>query len=337
MEGETGSVLKNCIEIDDYFADLNMKRHKVGRTHFSEFFTPRAMAEHAAVQAGEMLMCKYSKFNQGALTVIEPSVGTGSMLMALIRYLSGYPDILKRVHFIVNDLSQTNIEATTINYALAAQRLPLNKLTCLNGNALEELKPYLGKADLVIGNPPFHNINLSHDMDIYLPSQTTNPYRYSIEQGYLSNLRSKDESTMKPAPKAKKTVNLAISILELAHLLVKPLGVVVMVIPNNVLSNTAYRSSRIWLLDTGSVLSVQQFPTTAFKLCDTTVQTSLVVLTKYIDLGYTFFYEIESIGWDTRMREIESDLNSGDIQYCRAACIDAYQQGLRQYRYMKVA
>lgn len=44
---------------------------------------------------------------------------------------------------------------------------------------------------------------------------------------------------MKPAPKAKKTVNLAISILELAHLLVKPLGVVVMVIPNNVLSNTA--------------------------------------------------------------------------------------------------
>lgn len=80
---------------------------------------------------------------------------------------------------------------------------------------------------------------------------------------------------MKPAPKAKKTVNPAISILELAHLLVKPLGVVVMVIPNNVLSNTAYRSSRIWLLDTGSVLSVQQFPTTVFKLCDTTVLTSL--------------------------------------------------------------
>lgn len=309
-------------KVDDYFADLNQQRNKVARSHGSEFFTPTALCEHAAVQLQGMLACQY-RHEKSTPLVVEPSAGTGMMMMSFIRSLAT-STFLPEVEFVANDINGTSLKALMINYELARERLSLKPLVILQGSALETLDPYLGKASVVLGNPPFHNQSLYGTESVELPSMYTSPISFSLQSGDITkcpdgiNLKTK-------AVKRKKNVDLANAFVELGLKLLKTDGVLGMYVPDGILSNAKYKEFRANILEQKALLSVQSMPTESFLHSSTSVKVSLLLLSNCSIFESCFMAQIEKIGWDTRLRETESEMNLSEVQLLRDDIITAFK------------
>ncbi|AJF08225.1 HsdM family class I SAM-dependent methyltransferase [Geoalkalibacter subterraneus] len=145
-------------------------------------------------------------------------------------------------------------------------------------DTLEHLADIEGNFDVVIGNPPFCKL---HD-----------PLRY---EGFTI---SKD--------KARKAAEHYF--VELAVRALRPGGMLAMVLPEGILSNSATSALRAWVLDHCWLRAVVSLPPETFVKSGTTVKTSVVVFQKKVegvDPGdYQIFMAIaESLGWDSRGRE----------------------------------
>ncbi|MBF4371302.1 hypothetical protein EAY04_25275, partial [Vibrio anguillarum] len=145
-------------------------------------FTPSMLADHLAIQVVPMVAYLLEKNLTKHYRVIEPSCGTGAILMRFIRAFYLYrPDLLSRIEFIANDISMTNIEATKLNYQVLIDKgLPLKPLVTHRDDALALLPLYQGTAIAVIGNPPFHDVNTScHSPESYLPCHYSAPFKFA--------------------------------------------------------------------------------------------------------------------------------------------------------------
>ncbi|MBF4340750.1 hypothetical protein EAY39_08100 [Vibrio anguillarum] len=324
----------------DYFAALNQERSTRTRSFASEYFTPSMLADHLAIQVVPMVAYLLEKNLTKHYRVIEPSCGTGAILMRFIRAFYLYrPDLLSRIEFIANDISMTNIEATKLNYQVLIDKgLPLKPLVTHRDDALALLPLYQGTAIAVIGNPPFHDVNTScHSPESYLPCHYSAPFKFAADRGEIpfDSISAKD-TKKKNSLKAK--VSLDVAITEMSVRLLAPFGVSALIVPNGILSNSKDHDFRK-LLITGStnqrqtrLLSVQAMPTLMFKHSGTGVQTSLLLITNSIKCDGVYMSQFDSCRWDSRLNpKKDNDFESNEIKSMYDNIVANYKNCIRQY------
>lgn len=148
----------------------------------------------------------------------------------------------------------------------------------IQGDALERIDEVDGKYDWVIGNPPFSSFNKSQAPESYRIGPMSNRLEwYFVELGY--------------------------------HAL-KPGGMMALVVPEGILSNSRDQKARHWFLENAWLRAVISLPNETFAFSGTGVKTSVLVIQKPLR-GYTLAHEeyqifmvmAEDIGWDSRRRE----------------------------------
>ena len=101
------------------------------------FYTPELVSQALVNQCAKIL----TKSN---VSVLEPSVGDGSFLLALRECGIGYDTV-----------DALDLDKNTLSYLQSAFRKDLNKLKFLHRNFISFANTTNQKYDLIIGNPPF--------------------------------------------------------------------------------------------------------------------------------------------------------------------------------------
>ncbi|WP_200769146.1 N-6 DNA methylase [Vibrio nigripulchritudo] len=323
----------------DYFSALNQMQSRQCRSHGSEFFTPTALAEFTVLSVIHQFIDIADRNPDEPLLVVEPSVGTGMMAMTFIRVLALHrPDLLQRVQLVVCDINYNSLECFRLNYEIAQKKgLPLRDVIICHGSALEVLEPYVMQADLVIGNPPFHDVQLLDDTSIDLLSFYTNPCIEAVERGELCQTKFSGKNKSK----RRKSVNLAESITELSFRLLKPSGLGALILPDGMLSNSKQQQIRQLFLEgsfdgiSHNITSVVSFPSESFKHSGTSVKTSCFIFGRGESTDHVHFAQIDKVGWDTRLRDTESELNIEEIAGFRQNLLSDYRLRSRKIEYKK--
>lgn len=322
---------------EDVFAFFNQEVSTKSRSHTSEYFTPRALTELVAKRTAERLYYLDSIQKSDCYKILEPTCGTGAMVLSLIRYVYlTRPDFLPKLQFIVNDISSANINSTKLNYEIQlAKGLQLRPLIAHNGDAHDLLLKYKGQINAVIGNPPFHKmstLSLNQECAEQLKTCYQMPEDAFILAGELTNGKEAKETKLRSTSELPETIQ------EMAVRLLCPFGVSLLYLPNSILSNKKNDGLRKFLLDGNvngikhSILSVTGFPSETFCHSGTGVRVSLLeVMTGEsmtpnndgIMMGL-----IENIGWDTRLRMSKSELP--DLHVMDAAILDSYKLRVRR-------
>lgn len=130
-------------------------RHALG-----EYYTPRWLAEYAAENAAAM-----SGKDIRTLTVTDPACGSGTFLMQMISAKKKAGCCLSEIISTVNgsDINPLAVLTAKTNYILSVRKMldgtavsiPVYRADVLHMN--EETAERLGKADIIIGNPPWVN------------------------------------------------------------------------------------------------------------------------------------------------------------------------------------
>jgi len=158
------------------------------------------------------------------------------------------------------------------------------------GDALEMAATLAGRFDYVVGNPPFADVR---HLDTY--------------QGFEIALKQK---------------RLEWYFLELSLLALRPGGVMALVVPDGILSNSKDKDRRKWLLHNYWLRAVISLPPETFKLTGTSVKTSVLVVQKPVaelvhtpsadgwpiaappdSRGDVLMAVCSEIGWDSRGRK----------------------------------
>ncbi|MEZ8904318.1 N-6 DNA methylase [Vibrio sp. 10N.247.310.34] len=312
---------------DDHFANINQEGSKRGRSYGSEFFTPALHSDIMCNVAVDSLMCLSKKLQKDErLKILEPSCGTGAILMRFIK--AAYhkcPELLPRMDFIVNDLNRSSTDAVSMNFML--QQLvgvPLTDLTIHNGDALKLLPMYEGQIHCVIGNPPFHKVSSNnYPAGMTLPCFYNKPLEYLYANGGLKidSPTFKDVDGKKLSKlKYNSTVPLDIAITEMPIRLLKPLGICSLVIPDGILANSKSKAFRQGLIDGAhndspiNLLSNMSLPSTTFLHSETSVKTSILTISKNVAVDSVMMAVIEDLGWDSRTKALrEDDITKGNI------------------------
>ncbi len=327
---------------DDHFAIANQSRHKRARGHGSEFFTPALYADHLSFQTAKMLSFMAKQLPKDErLIVVEPSCGTGAILMRFIRaaYLT-CPELLPRIDYVANDINASSVQAVELNFEIQKEiGVPLGSLTTIQGDALDLLGDYQGKAHLVIGNPPFHAIDTSYlQPDSQLPCYYKKSVQFAHDNGMLkpdSLTKASNNTAGKHAYRSKLPLDVAIA--EMSYRLLKPFGVTAMIIPDGILSNSKHQEFRQCLLDGQdgdapiNLMSVQSFPGEIFKHSDTTVKTSILMGSKNLVLDGVMMAMFEKVGWDSRMKLLtEDDITAGHVNDFIEQMTESYSNAVRR-------
>lgn len=151
------------------------------------------------------------------------------------------------------------------------------------GDALEMMESLSGQFDYVIGNPPYCDI------------------RHCDEYNGFEVAKDSKRSEW--------------YFIELAMRSLVPGGVAALVLPDGILSNSKDKERRKWLLNNFWLRAVISLPKETFLKVGTGCKTSILIVQKPIEgvelknADYSVFMAIaEKIGWDSRGRQIESDL-----------------------------
>ncbi|CAH6936388.1 N6_Mtase domain-containing protein [Vibrio chagasii] len=329
---------------DDHFASVNQGASKRSRQHGSEFFTP---ALHADILCNQVLenvayLARQLPKDQ-RLTIIEPSCGTGAILMRFIRaaYIN-HPELLPRLDFVANDINQSSVTALQLNYMLQqAIGLPLSPIKIIRGDALELINEYEGQCAAVIGNPPFHKISTdNYQPGMPLPCFYKKPLEYANQHNLLkedSHTNKASQNSKPTKPTYKSTIPLDVAITELSTRLLQPFGTSALIIPDGILSNSAHQAFRQCVLDGKhndqplNLLSVQSLPTTTFLHSETSVKTSILSISKNLNIDGVMMAQIDDLGWDNRKNQlVEDDITKGHIPRMMDDLAEVYRKSVRE-------
>lgn len=146
------------------------------------------------------------------------------------------------------------------------------------GNALEMLPQVTSRFDWSIGNPPYGKL-----------AGKDAPGGFGVAAG---------------------SGKLEWYFVELCYQALKPGGMLALVVPDGILSNSGDAKYRKWFLENAWLRAVISLPTETFVNVGTSVKTSLLVIQKPLEgyflphEGYQVFMAlVEHLGWDSRRRE----------------------------------
>ncbi len=217
--------------LGDLYEGLLEKNANEKKSGAGQYFTPRPLIDCIVrlmkPQAGEVIQ--------------DPAAGTGGFLVAADRYIKDATDDLfklpkEKAHFQRHN-AFTGSELVHDTHRLLLMNLMLHGIECPieNGDSLSPVGEGLGKADLVLTNPPF-----------------------GTKKGGGRPTRSDFSITA-------DTSNKQLAFVEHVVRALKPGGRAAMVVPDNVLfeDNTG-RSLRTWLMDLCDLHTILRLPTGIF-------------------------------------------------------------------------
>jgi len=277
-----------------------------------EFFTPRSVCD-MAVEMAFSLFDEQDLLIPGKIKILDPSVGTGGFLIAGINKIKKllieklglkYDQLRDRLRQIADksfygiDFNPFLVKAAQMNmvmhgdgYSNIVHANSLEKPSNWSKEAREKIK--LGSFDLVITNPPFGSNAKIDDPEILS--------QYEIAQG---------SSALPPEQ----------LFIERDYQFLKPGGILVMVLPDNILSNPGLTHLRRWILEKMQIIASIDLPVETFEP-HTGTQTSILIMRKKtpeeIKYGlndYEIFMSLpEKVGHDRRGNPIYKMTPDGKI------------------------
>lgn len=278
-----------------------------------EFFTPRNVCDMATRMAFTLLDDS-DVTNPGALKIIDPAVGTGGFLISALQIIDekfknrGLDESERRSR--VKQVAENNLYGIDFNPFLVkvaqmnnvmhgdgsanvVQADSLNKPSSWNREARSTVK--MGDFDVVITNPPFGTQAVVDDPDI-------------LEQYELSEYEA--ASTRDSLPPEQLFIERGLDLL-------KPGGVMAIVLPDSILSNPGLEWIRTWMLQEAQILASIDLPVETFQP-STGTQTSVLLLRKKTPTDQNKEYSVfmsmpESVGEDRRGNPVYERAPDGDI------------------------
>lgn len=277
-----------------------------------EFFTPRSVCD-MAVEIAFSLFDEQDLLTPGRIKILDPSVGTGGFLIAGINKIKKLlieklnlrydqlRDRLKKIadkNFYGVDFNPFLVKAAQMNmvmhgdgYSNIVHTNSLEKSTNWSPEAREKIQ--LESFDLVITNPPFGSKAKIDDPEI------------------LSQYEIAHASSALPPEQL---------FIERDYQFLKPGGILVMVLPDNILSNPGLTSLRKWILEKMQIIASIDLPVETFEP-HTGTQTSILIMrkktqeeVKYGLNDYEIFMSLpEKVGHDRRGNPIYKMTPDGKI------------------------
>ncbi|WP_084405092.1 N-6 DNA methylase [Aliagarivorans taiwanensis] len=289
--------------------------NKRWRSMNGEFFTPGNVCDAIGEVSASHLLALHQESPDARLLVVEPAAGSGALLLGLIRAIMALPErdsLLRALDIVAADISQTNMMRLSVNLNLLQRRLGFElAITTLCGDAFEVLQPYQGQAALVIGNPPFIKLPAEGMLaaNWSLPCLYRRPLEFAQSQGLLRESAGNPDTTH---PVVKGSVKAAVAFVEMAVALLKPKGMIQMVVDDGILANAKERPFREVLLNGYcSLTNVIALPGETFAHSGTKVLCSILGLRgrAYPPSGSVLMAVTDTIGWDSRLRPTRDQLN----------------------------
>ena len=237
-------------------------RNTFDKGDHQQFFTPRPIVEFM-VQAVEPYLSG---------SVCDPACGTGGFLLYVERYLkqTRSPAVVELMGYEIDErlawVSGVNLDMFDPAQQFTVSHLPSS------GSLGSSLKPYFGCVDAIITNPPFGSTLSSQD--------SLNDFM--LGRGHASRRRG-------------------VLFIERCLDLLKPGGVVAIIIDDGVLNGPSNADTRLMILERSHPLAIISLPDTAF-MPYASVKASILILQK----GYgdvcdenpcaTFFAHAETVG-----------------------------------------
>jgi len=238
-------------------APLSNGYRGVGKTRLSQYFTPPCVVRFIW-QVLEVVGARLAQDTR----VIDPAAGLGGLVDWALES---------------DRLKPENVFGIELDAALVAWRQRQNKqgLFYVGDGLLDEfsrVKP--GSFDLIVGNPPFGRTDRIFAPEA-LPALGA---RYEVWcQEYL---QTKDLTKLGGFP-------VDVLFIERALELVRPQGLIAMIMPEGFLANTRLQAARDWTLAQAQLLTVIGLPPMTFRWAGLNAKTALVILRKRADKTVT--------------------------------------------------
>ena len=281
-----------------------------------EFFTPRNVC-NMAVEMAFSLFPLEKLLQPGGMKILDPAVGTGGFLIAGLNKIKQllkehlnlrYDELRDRLRQIADknfygiDFNPFLVKAAQMNMVMHGDGYS----NIVHANSLENPKNWSEEVkakiqleifDLVITNPPFSSKAKIDDPEILV--------QYEIAQG----------STGLPPEQL---------FIERCYQFLKPGGIMVIVLPDSILSNPGLRKIREWILSKMQIIASIDLPTETFEPF-TGTQTSILIMRKktleeikeekrYGIRDYEIFMAIpEKVGHDRRGNPLYKMTPEGNI------------------------
>ncbi len=277
-----------------------------------EFFTPRNVC-NMAVEMAFALFPLERLLQPGGIKILDPAVGTGGFLIAGLNKIKQllkehlnlkYDELRDRLRQIADrnfygiDFNPFLVKASQMNMVMHGDGYS----NIVHANSLENPKDWseevkkkiqLESFDLVITNPPFGSKARIDDPEILA--------QYEIAQG----------STGLPPEQL---------FIERCYQFLKPGGIMVIVLPDSILSNPGLRKIREWVLSKMQIIASIDLPTETFEPF-TGTQTSILIMRKktpeeikYGIGNYEIFMTIpQKVGHDRRGNPLYKMTPEGNV------------------------
>ena len=277
-----------------------------------EFFTPRNVC-NMTVEMAFSLFPLEKLLQPGGMKILDPAVGTGGFLIAGLNKIKQllkehlnlkYDELRDRLRQIADknfygiDFNPFLVKAAQMNMVMHGDGYS----NIVHANSLENPKNWseevkakiqLESFDLVITNPPFSSKAKIDDPEILA--------QYEIAQG----------STGLPPEQL---------FIERCYQFLKPGGIMVIVLPDSILSNPGLKKIREWILNKMQIIASIDLPTETFEPF-TGPQTSILIMRKktpeeirYRIGDYEIFMAIpEKVGHDRRGNPLYKMTPEGNI------------------------
>lgn len=262
-----------------------------------QYMTPQEVAEpllkmvlHDLIEDGLL----ESLIKNPEFIIMDPTCGVGTLMIEMLRNIIKYIqkseldeitkdqliNTLKNKSIVGQDKVDRMVRLSKINLML----MDCNFSNIYHGNSIvgeSPLKHYIGKADIIISNPPFGaDYNLKEVVN---------------EQGY-SIIKDLEEYS---------SISSELLILDRCLGWLKPGGRLVIVLPDSVVSSKGISSRfREKLLEICDIKAIIELPAVAFAQAGTRTKTSIVYLQKKHSQTNTIFMSVcDSIGFDVKERK----------------------------------
>ncbi|MGB1206904.1 MAG: restriction endonuclease subunit M [Chitinophagales bacterium] len=297
---------------------------------FGQFFTPRNIVEFM-LQVSPILWD--DRFDYTA-KILDPCCGSGSFLIhAISEFKQGHPKTWKKfANNSVYGIEKRDKTAVIAKVNIALHDDGHNNVYQMDGlNGYKKLEQ--GNFSLILTNPPFgvkiKNRPLPKN-DLDKRKAQDDLTQFFAYKKYDITAKTSDRIDIirgKAKPKKEKQkygsqIDSEVIFFELYHKMLKEGGIVEVVIPDGLLSNSSMQKFRDWLMEHFQILAVISLPDFTFNKYDAGVKTSILILkkfpydkTKRIQAAKYKYLTIAVDEYEAEIQKLEEKLEQLPYQY----------------------